>query len=75
MKNTFVAAMSVAALLFTSSAASAQVCAVGVMVAAISASVRDNRELTKEEASTCGLLFLFEAPNPKKKVDRRAKKH
>jgi len=67
--------MSIAALLFTTAAASAQACAVGVIVAAIQASVRDNRELTAEEASTCGLKFFFEAPKPKKKVDRRAKKH
>jgi hypothetical protein len=75
MKKSIVAAMSIAALLFTTAAASAQACGVGVIIAAIQASVRDNRELTAQEASTCGIKFFFEAPKPKKKVVRHTKKH
>jgi hypothetical protein len=75
MKKTFVAAISIAALLFTSSGASAQVCIVGTIAAAFHANWRDNRELTAQEASYCGLPYLFEAPKPKKTVARRTKHH
>lgn len=37
-------------------------CAGGIILAALAANARDNRELTKEEAWTCGLLFLASQP-------------
>jgi hypothetical protein len=75
MKKIVVAAMSIAALLLTAPGASAQVCIVGTIVAAISANARDNRELTAQEAAWCGVPFFFEAPKPqKKKPERQAKK-
>jgi hypothetical protein len=74
MNKTIVAAISIAALLFASSGASAQVCAVGIVAAAAHANWRDNRELTTQEAWSCGVLYLFEAPMPKK-VARRTKHH
>jgi hypothetical protein len=73
MKKTIVAAISIAALLFTSSGASAQLCVVGIIAAGFHANWRDNRELTVQEASSCGFLYMFEAPKPKKKVARRAR--
>jgi hypothetical protein len=76
MKKTIVATISIAALLFTASAASAQVCAIGTIIAALHANARDNRELTAQEASWCGVPYLFEAPKPqKKKSARHAKRH
>jgi hypothetical protein len=76
MKKSIVLAVSVAALLFTSAAASAQVCVFGILVAAAQANARDNRELTAQEAAWCGVPFFFEQPKPqKKKVVRKAKQH
>jgi hypothetical protein len=76
MRKTIVAAVSIAALLFTSSGASAQVCILGIFVAAAQANSHDNRELTSKEAWSCGLSYWFEAPKPTpKKVDRRTKHH
>jgi len=74
MKKSIVAAMSVAVLLFTSSVASAQVCAIGLIASAIGASLRDHRELTAKEAATCGVMYLFEAPKPEKKASKPKKK-
>jgi hypothetical protein len=74
MTKTIGAALSIALLLFTASAASAQVCIVGIFAAAISASVRDNRELTEKEAWTCGATYLLEKPAPAK-VSKRARHH
>ncbi len=45
-------------------------CAAGIIAAAAVASSRDHRELTAPEAWTCGLLFWFEPPMPKKPVSR-----
>jgi hypothetical protein len=73
MKKTIVVAMSVAAFLFTSSVASAQVCIIGILAAAAQANARDNRELTAKEAGSCGLLYWSEPQKPAKKVARRAK--
>jgi hypothetical protein len=74
MKKSIGAALSIALLLFTASAASAQVCIVGIFAAAITASVRDNRELTEKEAWTCGATYLLETPKPKN-VSKRARHH
>jgi len=38
-------------------------CAGGVVLAALAANARDHRELTANEAASCGLLFLFSPPN------------
>ena len=45
-------------------------CAGGIIGAALVANARDNRELTAQEAWTCGLLFWFEQPMPHKKKHR-----
>src|ERR1044071_4963164 len=37
-------------------------CAGGIICAALAANYRDNRELTTEEAWTCGLAFWFSQP-------------
>ena len=41
-------------------------CAGGIILSALAANYRDNRELTAPEAWTCGLLFWFSQPKPKK---------
>ena len=79
MTKAFIAVASIAALLFTASAASAQVCVLGIMIAAATIGSQQHRELTTEEAATCGLSTLFEKPKPEektkkgKKVAKRAK--
>ena len=77
MKRAAIAAISGAILLFTSSIASAQVCVLGIFVAAAYVSAHENRELTSKAAMTCGLSHLFESPKaePKKKFARRVKHH
>jgi hypothetical protein len=42
-------------------------CVVDIFAAAAVAHWRDNRELTHQEAYTCGLLFWFEPPAPGKR--------
>jgi hypothetical protein len=37
-------------------------CASGVVLAALAANYRDHRELTADEAWSCGALFLFSQP-------------
>lgn len=39
-------------------------CAGGVVLAALAANYRDGRELTAQEAWSCGTLFLFSRPRP-----------
>lgn len=77
MKRATIAAISATILLFASSAASAQVCVLGIFVSAAYVSAHENRELTSKEAMTCGLSRLFDSPKPepKKKVARRVKHH
>jgi len=62
-----VVAVAIAALLLTGPVAQAQVCAVTVIAAAIVASARDHRELTQDEAMSCGAKLLIEAPKPAEK--------
>lgn len=45
-------------------------CAGGIILAAMAANARDNRELTTEEAWSCGTLFLLSQP----KVNRVIRK-
>lgn len=39
-------------------------CASGVVLAALAANYRDGRELTAQEAWSCGSLFVFSRPRP-----------
>ena len=77
MKKTVIAAISAAFLVGTTSIASAQVCAVGIIAAAIYASAKDNRELTAKEAWSCGILLgrddAAKAKPAKKKSAGKAK--
>ena len=40
-------------------------CAGGIIISALAANYRDNRELTAPEAWSCGLLFWFSQPRPR----------
>jgi hypothetical protein len=76
MNKVSIAAVSLAALIVTSSTASAQLCVIGIFAAAAQAGARDHRELTSEEALSCGVTYLIEPAKPKaepKKGSRRAK--
>jgi len=78
MRKVHIAAIAVAGLLLVPSAASAQLCVLGIIGKAIYASSHDKRELTQTEAMTCGLfekdpLAPAAEAKPKKKV-RAAKK-
>lgn len=79
MKKLGVAAIALAALIFTSSVVSAQVCVVAIIAKALYANATENRELTQKEAMTCGILVdekerkAMLAKN--KKEARAAKKH
>ena len=42
-------------------------CAGGIITSALVANARDNRELTWNEAATCGVLFWFAEPKKSKK--------
>ena len=42
-------------------------CAGGIITSALVANARDNRELTAPEAWSCGIMFWFTEPTPKKK--------
>jgi hypothetical protein len=75
MKKAIFAAVVGGTLLFTSSIASAQLCAVGIIGAAIIANTTEHRALTQKEAWTCGLLLGQDKPEPKaKKVAHRTKR-
>jgi len=45
------------AIALTPVAASAQVCGIGIIVAAMAANAQQHRELTEKEAATCGLML------------------
>ena len=64
-KSTALACTIAAAIAFTPVYASAQVCGVGIIAAALVANFRDNRELTAKEAQTCGLLLGQDKANEK----------
>jgi hypothetical protein len=65
MKTKIAALSVVAAIAFTPTHASAQVCGIGVIAAALIANFKDNRELTSKEANTCGLLLGNDKANEK----------
>lgn len=50
-------------------------CAGGIVLAALAANARDGRELTAEEAWTCGALFLASKPMHKKHKKHRRHHH
>lgn len=73
------AAMSVGLLSASAQPASAQACVGGIFIAAIYASVTENRELSMKEAATCGLLYGADRDKavkgpPKKPVAKAAPK-
>ena len=72
MRKLGTAGLAIAGLLITSTVASAQICVVGIMAAAIYTSAAEKRELTAKEASTCGLIH--ETPEPKLKKTKTSKK-
>jgi hypothetical protein len=65
MRKASIAVIAAAALLFTTSIASAQLCVFGIMAAAIYASSHDKRELTQKEAMSCGLMLGNDKDNEK----------
>jgi hypothetical protein len=65
MKMKLAALFVAAAIAFTSIPASAQVCGIGIIAAALVANFKDNRELTSKEAQTCGLLLGQDKANEK----------
>ena len=74
MKKAIAAAIFAAAVL-ASSAASAQVCVLGIFILGGVVAANEHRELTQDEAMSCGLTTLFEKPKeePKKKVHHAKK--
>jgi hypothetical protein len=65
MKTKIAALLVVTAIAFTPTYASAQVCGIGIIAAALIANFKDNRELTSKEAATCGLLLGSDKANEK----------
>lgn len=78
MKKRYGAILAVPLLLAMSSAASAQVCVLGIMLKAAIVGAQENRELTSKEAATCGLLTDEDASKAaaekKKKAEKKQKK-
>lgn len=80
MAKSLTAALALAALVATGSAASAQVCVLGIVATAAYVSATENRELTAREASSCGLLYVVDkqqaqpAPADKSKPRKARKK-
>lgn len=76
MTSKIAAALIASAIAFTPVYASAQVCGVGIIVAAMIVNAQENRELTEKEAATCGLMTGHDQENVKKKqVHKAAKSH
>lgn len=78
MKTKWLAIPVAFAIAFTPVAASAQVCGVGIIVAALIANAQQQRELTATEAATCGLMLNQDQKNVKKaKTNKhhKTKKH
>jgi hypothetical protein len=65
MKTKIAALLVAAAIAFTPTHAAAQICAGGLIVAALIANFKDKRELTSKEAATCGLLLGNDKANEK----------
>ncbi len=76
MKTKIIALPVALAIAFTPLAASAQVCGVGIIVAAMVANAQEHRELTEKEAMTCGLMYGQDRQNVKvKKVSHARHKY
>lgn len=76
MKTKLIALPIAFAIAFTPVAASAQVCGIGIIVAAMVANAQEHRELTQKEAATCGLMLGQDRQNVKaKKHAHRGAKH
>jgi hypothetical protein len=71
MKKLTVAGLAVTGLLITSSVASAQVCAIPLVIVGAITSVSEHRELTQKEAMFCG---LYHETVPPKKAAKNKKK-
>ena len=72
MKTKFVAMIVVCGIALAPTYASAQVCAGGLIVAALIINATQNRELTAKEAATCG--FILDTSKPANPVPPRAAK-
>jgi hypothetical protein len=57
MKTKLIALPVALAIALTPVAASAQVCGIGILIAAMAANAQQHRELTEKEAATCGLML------------------
>ena len=57
MKTKLIALPIALAIALTPVAASAQVCGIGILIAAMAANAQQHRELTEKEAATCGLML------------------
>ncbi len=57
MKTKLIALPVALAIALTPVPASAQVCGIGIIIAAMAANAQQHRELTEKEAATCGLLL------------------
>jgi hypothetical protein len=75
MKRKWLAIPVALAIAFTPVAASAQVCGVGIIVAALIANAQSQRELTPTEAATCGLMLNRDpaAHKPRKAAHKNAR--
>ena len=67
MKTKWIALPIALAIAFTTFAASAQVCGIGIIIAAMAANAQQHRELTEKEAATCGLMLGQDQQNVKTK--------
>jgi hypothetical protein len=72
MKTKFAALMVVCGIALAPTYASAQVCAGGLIVAALIINATQNRELTAKEAATCG--FILDTSKPAKPAPAPAAK-
>jgi hypothetical protein len=75
MKTNIIALPVALAIAFTPLAASAQVCGIGIIVAAMVANTQQHRELTQTEAASCGLMLNQDPQNVKKAKRAHAVKH
>jgi hypothetical protein len=73
MKKKLIALPIALAIALTPFAASAQVCGIGIIVAAMVANAQQQRELTEKEAATCGLMLGHDQRNVK--ANSNTKKH
>lgn len=67
MKIKIAALLVATGIVFTPVHASAQVCGVGIIAAAMVANFQEHRELTDKEAATCGLMLGHDQENVKTK--------